>query len=236
MLEGLTRFGWKPIVEAGHIIGLLKDGASVSLEPGGQFELSGAPLEDMHQICAETGRHLEEVKAVADELGLGFIGLGFSPLWRRDEVPVMPKGRYDIMRAYMPTKGGLGLDMMLRTCTVQSNHDFADEADMVAKFRTSLALQPLATALFANSPFVEGRPAASCPPAPTSGPTPIPTARACWTLSSPTVSASRLTPSTRSTCPCTSPSAAANTSIFQDVPSATSCAASCPNCQASAPG
>jgi glutamate--cysteine ligase len=158
MLEGLTRFGWKPIVEAGHIIGLLKDGASVSLEPGGQFELSGAPLEDMHQICAETGRHLEEVKAVADELGLGFIGLGFSPLWRRDEVPVMPKGRYDIMRAYMPTKGGLGLDMMLRTCTVQSNHDFADEADMAAKFRVSLALQPVATALFANSPFVEGRP------------------------------------------------------------------------------
>ena len=158
MLEGLTRFGWTPIVEAGHIIGLLKDGASVSLEPGGQFELSGAPLEDMHQICAETGRHLEEVKAVADELGLGFIGLGFSPLWRRDEVPVMPKGRYDIMRAYMPKKGGLGLDMMLRTCTVQSNHDFADEADMVAKFRVSLALQPVATALFANSPFVEGKP------------------------------------------------------------------------------
>jgi RsmE family RNA methyltransferase len=158
MLEGLTRFGWKPIVEAGHIIGLLKDGASVSLEPGGQFELSGAPLEDMHAICAETGRHLEEVRAVADELGMGFIGLGFSPLWRRDEVPVMPKGRYDIMRAYMPKKGALGLDMMLRTCTVQSNHDFADEADMAAKFRVSLALQPVATALFANSPFVEGRP------------------------------------------------------------------------------
>ncbi len=158
MLQGLTRFGWAPVVEAGHIIGLEKDGASVSLEPGGQFELSGAPLEDMHQICAETGRHLEEVRAVADELGLGFIGLGFSPLWRREEVPVMPKGRYDIMRAYMPKKGGLGLDMMLRTCTVQSNHDFSDEADMVAKFRVSLALQPVTTALFANSPFMEGRP------------------------------------------------------------------------------
>jgi glutamate--cysteine ligase len=158
MLEGLTRFGWTPVVEAGHVIGLEKNGASVSLEPGGQFELSGAPLEDMHQICAETGVHLEEVKAVADELGLGFIGLGFSPLWRRDEVPVMPKGRYDIMRAYMPKKGKLGLDMMLRTCTVQANLDYADEADMVAKFRTSLALQPVATALFANSPFVEGRP------------------------------------------------------------------------------
>ncbi|MBW3618553.1 MAG: glutamate--cysteine ligase [Proteobacteria bacterium] len=158
MLQGLTRFGWSPVMETGHIIGLEKDGASVSLEPGGQFELSGAPLEDMHQICAETGRHLEEVRAVADELGLGFIGLGFSPLWRREEVPVMPKGRYDIMRAYMPKKGGLGLDMMLRTCTVQSNHDFSDEADMVAKFRVSLALQPVTTALFANSPFVEGRP------------------------------------------------------------------------------
>jgi glutamate--cysteine ligase len=158
MLEGLTRFGWTPVMEGDHIIGLEKAGASVSLEPGGQFELSGAPLEDMHQICAETGRHLDEVKTVADELGLGFIGLGFSPLWRRDEVPVMPKGRYDIMRTYMPKRGSLGLDMMLRTCTVQSNHDFADEADMVAKFRTSLALQPVATALFANSPFVEGKP------------------------------------------------------------------------------
>lgn len=158
MLEGLTRFGWTPIVEAGCIIGLEKNGASVSLEPGGQFELSGAPLEDMHQICAETGVHLEEVKTVADELSLGFIGLGFSPLWKRDEVPVMPKGRYDIMRDYMPRKGRLGLDMMLRTCTVQSNHDFGDEADMALKFRTSLALQPLATALFANSPFAEGRP------------------------------------------------------------------------------
>jgi glutamate--cysteine ligase len=158
MLEGLTRFGWQPVVESDHIIGLEKAGASVSLEPGGQFELSGAPLEDMHQICDETGRHLHEVKTVADELGLGFIGLGFSPLWRRDEIPVMPKGRYDIMRAYMPKKGRLGLDMMLRTCTVQSNHDYADEADMAAKFRVSLALQPVATALFANSPFVEGKP------------------------------------------------------------------------------
>jgi len=158
MLEGLTRFGWTPVVEADRIIGLEKAGASVSLEPGGQFELSGAPLEDMHEICAETGRHLEEVKTVADELGLGFIGLGFSPLWRRDEIPVMPKARYDIMRAYMPKRGGKGLDMMLRTCTVQSNHDYADEADMVAKFRTSLALQPVATALFANSPFRDGAP------------------------------------------------------------------------------
>ena len=158
MLEGLQRFGWNGVYEDEHIIALERNGASVSLEPGGQFELSGAPLVDMHEICDETGRHLTEVKAVADALGLGFIGLGFSPLWRRDEVPVMPKGRYDIMRAYMPKRGGLGLDMMLRTCTVQANLDFADEADMVRKFRVSLALQPVATALFANSPFKEGRP------------------------------------------------------------------------------
>ncbi|HZV83862.1 MAG TPA: glutamate--cysteine ligase [Brevundimonas sp.] len=163
MLTGLQRFGWAPVEEAGHVIALERrntDGlsASISLEPGGQFELSGAPLRDVHEICDETGRHLIEVKQVADQLNLGFIGVGFDPLWRREDVPVMPKGRYAIMRAYMPKKGSLGLDMMLRTCTIQSNLDFADEADMVAKFRTSLALQPIATALFANSPFTEGKP------------------------------------------------------------------------------
>ncbi len=158
MLVGLERFGWKPYYEAGKIIALLKDGASVTLEPGGQFELSGAPLETIHDICDETGQHLEEVKAVASELGLGFVGVGFSPLWTREETPVMPKGRYKIMRSYMPKKGKLGLDMMLRTCTVQANLDYESEADMVLKFRTSLALQPIATALFANSPFIEGKP------------------------------------------------------------------------------
>jgi glutamate--cysteine ligase len=162
MLEGLQRFGWTGEYEDNRhgrmLIALQRDGASVSLEPGGQFELSGAPLEDMHQICSETGRHLEEVKTVADELGIGFLGLGFSPLWRRDEVPIMPKARYDIMRSYMPKRGSLGLDMMLRTCTVQANLDFSSEADMALKFRTSLALQPVATALFANSPFKEGKP------------------------------------------------------------------------------
>ena len=163
MLDGLARFGWTPVEEGGHVIGLERANtegmtASVSLEPGGQFELSGAPLKDVHDICSETGQHLVEVKMVADELGLGFLGLGFDPLWTRADVPVMPKGRYDIMRAYMPKVGSLGLDMMLRTCTIQSNLDFDSEADMVAKFRTSLALQPIATALFANSPFTEGRP------------------------------------------------------------------------------
>ncbi|WP_426028015.1 glutamate--cysteine ligase [Brevundimonas sp. TWP2-3-4b2] len=163
MLTGLQRFGWSPVEEAGHVIALERkntDGmtASISLEPGGQFELSGAPLKDVHEICDETGRHLMEVKQVADQMNLGFIGAGFDPLWRREDVPVMPKGRYAIMRAYMPKKGGLGLDMMLRTCTIQSNLDFDSEADMVAKFRTSLALQPIATALFACSPFIEGKP------------------------------------------------------------------------------
>jgi glutamate--cysteine ligase len=158
LLDGLTRFGWTPVMEGDHVIALERGLANVSLEPGGQFELSGAPLETVHDICEETGQHLEEVKQVADELGLGFLGLGFTPIWRRDQVPVMPKGRYKIMREYMPKVGGLGLDMMFRTCTVQANLDFGDEADMVAKFRTSLALQPIATALFANSPFIEGKP------------------------------------------------------------------------------
>ncbi|THD67112.1 glutamate--cysteine ligase [Phenylobacterium sp.] len=158
LLDGMTRFGWTPVMEAGHVIALERGKANVSLEPGGQFELSGAPLETIHDICEETGQHLAEVKVVADELGIGFLGLGFTPIWRRDQVPVMPKGRYKIMREYMPKVGGLGLDMMFRTCTVQANLDFGSEADMVAKFRTSLALQPICTALFANSPFIEGKP------------------------------------------------------------------------------
>ncbi len=163
MLTGLRRFGWSPVEEAGRVIALERaddEGltASISLEPGGQFELSGAPLKDVHDICDETGRHLMEVKQVADQLNLGFIGAGFDPMWRREDVPVMPKGRYAIMRGYMPRKGSLGLDMMLRTCTIQSNLDFADEAAMVAKFRASLALQPITTALFACSPFTEGKP------------------------------------------------------------------------------
>jgi glutamate--cysteine ligase len=163
MLDGLTRFGWRPVWEGDNVIALERENAegmtsSISLEPGGQFELSGAPLKTVHDICDETGRHLVEVKTVADELGLGCLGLGFDPLWRRDQIPIMPKGRYDIMRAYMPKVGTLGLDMMLRTCTIQSNLDFESEADMVLKFRTSLALQPIATALFANSPFTEGKP------------------------------------------------------------------------------
>jgi glutamate--cysteine ligase len=158
LLEGLTRFGWQRVVENDKLIALLRDNASVTLEPAGQLELSGAPLETIHDTCSEVTSHLTEVKAVADELGVGFLGMGFQPKWKRDEMPWMPKGRYAIMRRYMPLVGDLGLDMMTRTCTVQVNLDFADEADMVKKFRTSLALQPIATALFADSPFTEGQP------------------------------------------------------------------------------
>lgn len=158
VLEGLTAYGWEPVLEGGQPIALLKDGASVSLEPGGQVELSGAPLEDVHQICHEVAEHLDQVKEVGAKLNIGFLGLGFHPKERREDIPWMPKGRYAIMGRYMPLRGSLGLDMMLRTCTVQVNLDFATEADMVRKFRVSLALQPLATALWANSPFIEGKP------------------------------------------------------------------------------
>lgn len=158
LLQGLTRFGWVTVEERGRVVALFKDGASVTLEPAGQLELSGAPLQHIHQTCSEVGAHLLEVKTVADGLRLGFLGMGFQPKWRRDEMPWMPKDRYRIMRAYMPTRGDLGLDMMTRTCTVQVNLDYASEADMVKKFRVSLALQPVATALFADSPFTEGKP------------------------------------------------------------------------------
>ncbi|MEX1147708.1 MAG: glutamate--cysteine ligase [Sphingomonadales bacterium] len=158
MLEGMTVFGWKPVIEGGNVIALEMDGQSVTLEPGGQFELSGAAVETLHQTCDEVHTHLRQVKEVSERLGIGFLGLGFHPTARRDDVPVMPKGRYGIMRRYMPKKGNLGLDMMLRTCTVQVNLDFSSERDMVRKFRVSLALQPVATALFANSPFTEGKP------------------------------------------------------------------------------
>ena len=158
MLEGLAEFGWRRIEEHGRLISLEKAGASITLEPAGQLELSGAPLESLHQTCCEAATHLKEVKQISDRLGLGFIGMGFQPKWARDEMPWMPKGRYKIMREYMPKRGQLGLDMMTRTCTVQVNLDYANEADMVKKFRVALALQPIATALFADSPFTEGRP------------------------------------------------------------------------------
>ncbi|MFN4058045.1 MAG: glutamate--cysteine ligase [Roseinatronobacter sp.] len=159
MLEGLRdRFGWAPVLEGPHIIGLVKDGANVSLEPGGQFELSGAPLETIHQTCDEVNQHLREVKSIADEIGVSFIGLGAAPIWTHEQMPVMPKGRYRLMTDYMDRVGTMGKSMMYRTCTVQVNLDFASEPDMVQKLRTAIALQPVATALFANSPFFDGKP------------------------------------------------------------------------------
>jgi glutamate--cysteine ligase len=163
LLEGLTdRFGWDPVTEKGNSIALSRKdcpkGGVISLEPGGQLELSGAPLETAHQITEELRHHLVEVREVGGELGIGFLGLGFSPKWTLAETPVVPKERYRIMQRYMPKRGKHGLDMMFRTATVQVNLDFSDEADMVAKLRVGLALQPVATGLFANSPFAEGKP------------------------------------------------------------------------------
>jgi glutamate--cysteine ligase len=157
LLEGMRQFGWEPIMEGENIIGLTQNGASISLEPGGQFELSGAPLKSVHLTCAEVNTHQQQVRQVAAEIGAGALGLGYAPTWPLSEVYPMPKGRYDIMKRYMPKVGGYGEEMMFRTCTVQVNLDFSSEEDMIKKFRVGLALQPVATALFANSPFREGK-------------------------------------------------------------------------------
>jgi glutamate--cysteine ligase len=158
LLLGLTEFGWQPVLENDKVIALTGIDGTISLEPAGQFELSGAPLETLHQTCAEAARHLGQCKMIGDRLGLGFLGTGMWPDKARSDLPVMPKGRYAVMLNYMPKVGSLGLDMMLRTCTIQVNLDYSSESDMVKKFRVGLALQPVATALFANSPFTEGKP------------------------------------------------------------------------------
>ncbi len=160
LLEGIaSRFGWERSYDGANLIALKRpDGGSITLEPAGQLELSGAQLATLHQTCCEVEGHLREVRSVADEVGVSFLGMGFQPKWRREDMPWMPKGRYKLMREYMPKRGQLGLDMMTRTCTVQVNLDVASEADMVKKFRVSLALQSVATALFADSPFTEGKP------------------------------------------------------------------------------
>jgi glutamate--cysteine ligase len=159
LLHGFADMGWAPVRENDNVVALkARDGCNITLEPGGQLELSGAPRANLHETCREVNGHLDQVKTVAEPLGVGMLGMGFTPDWTREEMPWMPKGRYDIMGRYMPRVGGLGLDMMLRTCTVQVNLDFTSEADMVKKFRVGLALQPLTTALFANSPFTEGKP------------------------------------------------------------------------------
>ncbi|MFT7593290.1 MAG: glutamate--cysteine ligase [Paracoccaceae bacterium] len=159
VLQGLRdQHGWSPVTEGGNLIGLEKDGANVSLEPGGQLELSGAPLDSIHETCDEVNAHLKDVKDIADRIGVGFIGLGAAPEWTHDQMPLMPKGRYKLMDAYMNKVGTMGTTMMRRTCTVQVNLDFGSESDMVQKMRVAIALQPVATALFANSPFLEGKP------------------------------------------------------------------------------
>lgn len=163
LLMGMEEFGWKPVEEDGpdgspNVIAMTGSDGAISLEPAGQLELSGAPLENLHQTCAETGRHLKQVKQLSEACNVGYLGLGMWADKTREELPVMPKQRYDIMMRHMPRVGNLGLDMMLRTCTIQVNLDYSSEADMAKKFRTGLALQPLATALFANSPFTEGKP------------------------------------------------------------------------------
>jgi glutamate--cysteine ligase len=161
LLEGMQLLlGWEPIMEGENIIGLadVTGGGAISLEPGGQFELSGAPVATVHQTCSELMAHLAQLREVAHRLGIGFLGLGMTPNWSRADMPTMPKGRYRIMTDYMPKVGTLGLDMMYRTCTVQTNLDFSSESDMVKKVRVGLALQPVATAMFANSPFTEGKP------------------------------------------------------------------------------
>ncbi len=154
----LAEADWTPVREGDHVVALVRGAEGITLEPGGQVELAGAPLETVHETCREVAAHLRQIRAVAGEVGVGFVGVGFQPKWALDDIPVMPKARYSIMRRYMPTRGSLGLDMMFRTATVQANLDFGSEADMVRKLRVSLALQPVATALFANSPFYEGRP------------------------------------------------------------------------------
>ncbi len=162
VMEGLLDFGWKPVFEGDNLIALdapqCCPGSTITLEPGGQFELSGAPLENLHQTCEEVHAHFGQLEDDCKKLGIAFLGLGFSPKWTREQTPVMPKGRYQIMKAYMPKVGNHGLDMMFRSATVQVNLDFASEADMVKKLRVSLALQPVATAIFANSPFTDGKP------------------------------------------------------------------------------
>jgi hypothetical protein len=233
MLRGIQALdSWEPIEDAGRIIGLTRGTESISLEPGGQFELSGAPLEDLHATRLELAAHLRDVHAVAAPLGLGFSGMGFHPLATREAMPWMPKSRYAIMRRYMPLKGSMGLDMMLRTATVQVNLDFGDEADMVEKLRVSLALQPLATALFAPRRCARGGLRATARCAVMCGRTPMATAPASPPASSRTASASSASPSTCWTCRCISWPVRARCTTWLAPPSASSWRAASTPCPA----
>jgi glutamate--cysteine ligase len=158
-MNGMKDFGWEPVMESENIIGLTRGKSAITFEPGGQVELAGAPLPNLHETSAENDQHLTEANEIGERLGIGFLGMGFHPTARREDIAMVPKERYiKIQKPNMPKYGSMGLDMMLRTCTVQVNLDYADEPDMVKKFRVSLALQPIATALFASSPFKEGKP------------------------------------------------------------------------------
>lgn len=216
LLLALTEFGWKPIEENGKVIAMKGADGTVSLEPAGQLELSGAALDNLHETCAETGRHLQQVKAIGEKTGKGFLGLGMWPDKRRDELPIMPKGRYAIMLDYMPGKGDLGLDMMLRTCTIQTNLDYSGEADMARKFRVGLALQPLATALFANSPLTDGKPNGFLSLRSHIWSDTDPDRTGMLPSSSKTGSVTNATPITHSMCRCISPIATANISMPRD--------------------
>jgi len=158
ILNHLMDSDWQPILEEGKLIGLKNDGASISLEPGGQYELSGKNIKTIHETYEETKRHFDELREISAKFNVINLALGFDPLWSREDMNWMPKKRYDIMKAYMPTKGSMGLDMMTRTATIQVNLDYLDEKDMIKKMRVAQAIQPIATALFANSPFTEGKP------------------------------------------------------------------------------
>jgi glutamate--cysteine ligase len=157
LLEEL--FGWYPVREheGGPIISLERGGESITLEPGGQVELSGAPHASLHDSAREWENHLAELNQVGERLGITWLGLGFHPFAQQSELPWVPKLRYAVMREYLPTRGKLGLDMMRRTCTVQANLDYSSESDALRKLRVSLRLSPIVTAMFANSPLVEAQ-------------------------------------------------------------------------------
>lgn len=155
--ELAKKYNWQPVMEGQNIIALKRDQQSITLEPGGAIELSGAPLPSVHHCCKSVNIHMQETADIGEQLGVGFLTLGFDPKWNRGDFTWVPKSRYDIMREYMPRVGNMGIDMMQRTATVQVNLDYASESDMVQKSRIGLALQPIIGAIFSNSPFMNGR-------------------------------------------------------------------------------
>ena len=205
LLEKIAREdGWTPVFEAEKVIALEKDGASITLEPGGQLELSGAPVRSIFETCDEFNRHLDLVRRVSEPMGLIWLSVGCNPLYEVADIPRMPKARYQIMRRYLPTRGDFSLHMMHLTATVQANLDFSDEADMVAKMRTAMGLTPIVSAMFANSSFSGGSRAASSPTASVSGATRTPTAADCFHSSSTRISGTPATSNGRSTFRCSS--------------------------------